>query len=329
METDSTDSTGQIGWEKTVEYSFIAQAAVEGLFDWAAPLAWVAERNAGDVVLKAQDGRYVLVEFKRTAGDFSAELTKFKKPQKEHFGKAAIALLKDYPPCHFAVFLSKETEALNVCNGIGAAQRLIRAARSALDKRPQQPGVQELHEALQVLHDAEVDAEHLTANPSGRAGWGLAAREYFLQKGQKIRPAIDILKAAKPIEKDGAVQLLFSRKRVHVNASLKVIGFDEAQLNPSTNPAYDEWVSNCEELASLQPGLLLSEFQSYLDVLMQYREPHGNASDAIGHASEIVLSIDSSGRIMDSLPLGTFLKISRPNQPYGHNPPAKTAAHRP
>ncbi|SEQ54306.1 hypothetical protein SAMN03159444_01899 [Pseudomonas sp. NFACC02] len=83
-------------WEKTVEYKFVADAAVNGLMDFVAPLSGRHERTAGDAVFGV-DAKLVLVEFKATFADVASEETLF-----EAYGEAQEAL--QHYTHHFVVY---------------------------------------------------------------------------------------------------------------------------------------------------------------------------------------------------------------------------------
>lgn len=59
-------------WEKTVEYAFILEASHNNKVDFLAPLSGVPERMASDL-MAAQDGKFVLIEFKRDKSQLGSE----------------------------------------------------------------------------------------------------------------------------------------------------------------------------------------------------------------------------------------------------------------
>lgn len=59
-------------WEKTVEYKFVVEASSKELCDFAAPMAGIHERTAGDAIF-GKDTLLVLVEFKRQIRDIPTE----------------------------------------------------------------------------------------------------------------------------------------------------------------------------------------------------------------------------------------------------------------
>ncbi|WP_019467619.1 hypothetical protein [Dyella japonica] len=65
----------QLHWfEKTVEYAFVMNHARH--LTWATPLDGNHER-AADAIFTIEDSKWLLIEFKRAAGDFSSEERKF------------------------------------------------------------------------------------------------------------------------------------------------------------------------------------------------------------------------------------------------------------
>jgi len=63
-------------WEKSVEYTFIAEMVKHKMFVWAAPLGGNAESALGDLLLN-YNGRMRLIEFKRDADSLKSEYKKY------------------------------------------------------------------------------------------------------------------------------------------------------------------------------------------------------------------------------------------------------------
>ncbi|WP_426139434.1 hypothetical protein [Pseudomonas sp. DWP3-1-2] len=63
-------------WEKTVEYRFVFEALKANKLDFAAPLSGIEERTVGDGIF-GKASTFVLIEFKRDAGQLNTEKTIF------------------------------------------------------------------------------------------------------------------------------------------------------------------------------------------------------------------------------------------------------------
>lgn len=76
-----------VWFEKTVEYAYVAKLVTEGKMGFAAPLAGVHERYAGDAVFGAAE-KFVLIEFKRSHRELPSEESLFfdYKKAKEELG---------------------------------------------------------------------------------------------------------------------------------------------------------------------------------------------------------------------------------------------------
>ena len=72
------DSVGTeiVWWEKSVEYTFIAEMVARDMFTWAAPLSGKPETALGDAIME-WDGNLLLIEFKRDAKCLSSEFEKY------------------------------------------------------------------------------------------------------------------------------------------------------------------------------------------------------------------------------------------------------------
>ncbi|WP_374005786.1 hypothetical protein [Delftia lacustris] len=65
-----------VWWEKSVEYTFIAEMVWRDMFTWAAPLAGNPETALGDAITD-WDGRLLLIEFKRDSESLTSEYKKY------------------------------------------------------------------------------------------------------------------------------------------------------------------------------------------------------------------------------------------------------------
>lgn len=88
-------------WEKTVEYTFVLEAAQKGVFNLFMPLDGDVE-SIGDTVV-CKDSKYFILEFKKTLSDLSGEFKKY-EGGKVGFSKAANEL-KNMPAyqAHFLI----------------------------------------------------------------------------------------------------------------------------------------------------------------------------------------------------------------------------------
>ncbi|HDO1320900.1 hypothetical protein NRL00_01860 [Aeromonas dhakensis] len=88
-------------WEKTVEYTFVLEAAQKGIFNLFMPLDGDVE-SIGDTVV-CTNSKYFILEFKKTLSDLSGEYKKY-EGGKAGFSKAANEL-KDMPAyqAHFLI----------------------------------------------------------------------------------------------------------------------------------------------------------------------------------------------------------------------------------
>ena len=65
-----------VWFEKTVEYAYVARLVLSQKMGFAAPLAGVHERYAGDAVFGVAE-KFVLIEFKRTREFLPSEISLF------------------------------------------------------------------------------------------------------------------------------------------------------------------------------------------------------------------------------------------------------------
>lgn len=84
-------------WEKSVEYLFIARAITESWMSIVSPLAGLQEKALGDAILKNNESKFFLIEFKRTSKSWTDEYKKYgekdnMKECEENYGKARNAL---------------------------------------------------------------------------------------------------------------------------------------------------------------------------------------------------------------------------------------------
>ncbi|MEO8410391.1 MAG: hypothetical protein ABI478_07450 [Propionivibrio sp.] len=76
MKTKAGDSKNIVWWEKSVEYTFIAEMVSRKMFVWAAPLGGNAESALADAVMNWDDD-LLLIEFKRDVDSLKSEYKKY------------------------------------------------------------------------------------------------------------------------------------------------------------------------------------------------------------------------------------------------------------
>lgn len=74
--TMKADEKKIVWWEKSVEYTFIAEMVRCQMFTWAAPLSGNAESALADALLQ-WDGKLLLIEFKRDGNTLKSEYEKY------------------------------------------------------------------------------------------------------------------------------------------------------------------------------------------------------------------------------------------------------------